>query len=232
VLALVVPHAGYIYSGPVAAHAYRVLKGLRAERAVIVGPNHYAYGSPLATYVRGSWATPLGDVAIDEQLARRLLRGGLLQDDYEAHRYEHSIEVQLPFLQYIGNVASFVPICLGFQEEEVARPLAKLLQAASEEFPFVLLASSDFTHYEPHDVVKRKDLEQVKAISSLDLSRHYETMRRLGVTMCGYGAIATAIEYSRLKGAREVKLLCHATSGDTGGDRSSVVGYAALAFVR
>jgi len=231
-VAFVVPHAGYVYSGPVAAHVYAALKGLRFDAVVILGPNHYAYGSPLATFSRGSWATPLGDAPIDEPLARALLRGGLLQDDYEAHRFEHSIEVQLPFLQHLGRPFAFVPICLAYQEEEATRPLAKLLRRAYEERPFLLLASSDFTHYEPEEQARRKDLEQIRAIATLDLRRHYETMRRLNVTMCGYGAIAAALEFSRLLGARGATLLRHATSGDTGGDRGSVVGYAALAFVK
>ncbi len=236
-LGFIVPHAGYIYSGPVAAHAYYQLslEGM-PETVIIIGPNHTGHGSLVAVYPGGVWATPLGEISVDAELARSIVNNsGYAELDHIAHIEEHSIEVQLPFLQYIyGNKFKLVAIALGLQTPEIAADLANAIRIAvqSHKRDVVILASSDFTHYEPHDVAMKKDMEAIEAIKTLDTRRFYETIMRLNVTCCGPGGIMTLMEYTRSKAGDKagVELLKYATSGDVTGDKRSVVGYAAVRF--
>ena len=236
-LGFVVPHAGYIYSGPVAAHSYYYLaQEGKPDTFIIIGPNHTGYGALLSVYPKGKWATPFGEIEVDEELARAIVNNSNYAElDYRAHIEEHSIEVQLPFLQFLyGNDFKIVPIAMALQTPEVAKDLARSIfdSIAVLKRDIVLIASSDFTHYEPHDIVVKKDLETIKAIEELDLKKFYNTMQTLNVTACGPGGIMTLMEYSLLvcKEKAGAKLLKYATSGDTSGDRSAVVGYAAIRF--
>ncbi len=235
----VVPHAGYVYSGPIAAHSYYHLaqEGV-PETIIIIGPNHTGYGSLVSVYPKGKWATPLGEVEIDEDLARNIVNNSNYAElDAYAHIEEHSIEVQLPFIQFLyGDKVKIVPIVLAIQTPEVARDLAKAISDAktSTGRDIVILASTDFTHYEPHDMAMKKDLEAIKALESLDIDRFYNIIRKLNVTACGPGGIMVLAEYTKLEyGDKAVmRLLKYATSGDTSGDKSAVVGYAAIQFYR
>jgi len=230
----VVPHAGYIYSGPVAAHSYLHVSSLPdPEVIVVVAPNHYGIGSGVSSFSGGAWETPLGRLSVDEDGAKKLAKAaGVVDFDPESHRMEHSLEVQLPFLQKLyGDKVPFIPISLAFQDRGTVTEVAKGVEAVLRDRKAVLIASSDFTHYEPADQARRKDLALVKDIESMDLGAFYSTLERLEVTACGFGAIATVIEASKALGFKRGELLKYATSGDTTGDNGQVVGYGALRFV-
>lgn len=233
IVGLVCPHAGYVFSGAVAANAYYELASDgKPDTVVILGPNHTGYGSALALMNEGFWRTPLGDVEIDAETANRLVRETRLVDvDELAHRFEHSIEVQLPFLQYIyGSEFKFVPICFQMQDlssaVEVGKALAKVLANKNA----VVIASSDMTHYEPQGSAAAKDMAALKAVEAMDEKRFYSIIEARNVTACGYGPIAAVITAAKGLGAKEAKLLCYKSSGDVTGDYSSVVGYAAVCF--
>ena len=236
-VALVCPHAGYMYSGPVAAHAYaRLAKEGKPDVVILLGPNHTGFGRSVAVYPRGAWRTPLGDVEVDERVVQAILeRAAIASDDEAAHAYEHSIEVQLPFLQYFyGSGFRIVPICMMFQDLRTSTEVGQAIAAAIKELGLnaLVIASTDLTHYEPHEVAVRKDSEVIKAIEALDVSGLYRAVEELPVSMCGYGPTAAAMVAARELGATRGELLKYATSGDITGDRSAVVGYAAIAIVR
>ncbi|MGA2665157.1 MAG: AmmeMemoRadiSam system protein B [Nitrososphaerales archaeon] len=232
VMACVCPHAGYVYSGPVAAHSYLWLSSLRApELVVIVGPNHYGVGSGVSTFRDGEWATPLGDLPVDGEAARRIVElTGLVDYDPESHRREHSIEVQLPFLQEIYHRFKILPISLAFQDIETARELGRGLHALLKGRDAILIASSDLTHYEPAAAARAKDTALLETVLRLDTESFYAVLEERSVTACGYGAIATVMEASRLLGFEGGELHKYANSGDTTGDNSAVVGYPSVTF--
>lgn len=231
IVALVIPHAGYMASGPVAAHAYGALArdGL-VDTAVIVGPNHTGYGASVSVWTSGAWATPLGDARVDEDAAG-LLVGGTIRSGESAHIYEHSVEVQVPWLQHLyGAAIRIVPVAVLAQDADTARELGEALSRL--EGNLVLIASTDFTHYEPQENAIHKDGDVIEAIESLDSDEMY---RRLGIhncSMCGYGPVAAVLHAARLRGATRAELLKYATSGDVIGDYSRVVGYASIALRR
>jgi len=237
--ACVCPHAGYVYSGPIAAHSFLDISQLRTPGlVVIVGPNHYGLGSGVATYGEGEWETPLGRVPVDQDASKRIIELTRSVDiDPAAHRREHSIEVQLPFLQHIyGGSFSFLPISLAFQEKGVARDLGKglaelLKESAEEDVNAVLIASSDLTHYEPASQAREKDTALLKHVQRMDLDAFYTTLERRSITACGYGAIATVLEACRLLGYEKGRLNAYATSGDVTGDNEAVVGYPSVTFL-
>jgi MEMO1 family protein len=230
ILAIVVPHAGYYYSGPVAAHAYKELANDGIfDTAVILGPNHTGYGHPVSVWAGAVWNTPLGEVEIDRTLAQRLL-GELIKSDEAAHMHEHSVEVQLPWLQYLYKSIKIVPIAMLAQDIETARTVGKALSRADGNS--IIIASSDFTHYEPHPVAMEKDGSIIEAIVDLDEEELYKRCERLNCTMCGYGPVASAIVAAKEMKAKRASLLKYATSGDTSGDFSRVVGYASIVIRR
>lgn len=230
IIAVVVPHAGYIYSGPVAAHAYKELAsdGL-FDTAVIIGPNHSGRGAAVSVWTKGAWETPLGEVSINEELADSLL-GGVIEADETAHSEEHSIEVQLPWLQHLYGDVSLVPITMLAQDLGTAREVGKAVSRVGGNV--IIIASSDFTHYEPHPIASEKDNSVIEAITNLNEEQLYQRRDSLNCTMCGYGAIAAAIVAAKEMHAKKATLLKYATSGDTGGDFTSVVGYGSIAIRR
>ncbi|MCW4044031.1 MAG: AmmeMemoRadiSam system protein B [Candidatus Bathyarchaeota archaeon] len=233
IVGLICPHAGYEYSGPVAANAYYelALDG-KPDTVVILGPNHRGYGSPLATASDGYWRTPLGKVEVDTATADEIVaKSSTVDIDDLAHIEEHSIEVQLPFLQYLyGSAFKFVPICFQMQDSasavEVGKALAEVLTGKNA----VVIASSDMTHYEPQKTAATKDLAALKAVEALDEKRFYTVIEKQGVTACGYGPIAALIAAAKGLGVKDANVLCYKSSGDVTGDFSSVVGYAAVCF--
>jgi AmmeMemoRadiSam system protein B len=233
IIGLICPHAGYEYSGPVAANAYYelALDG-KPDTVVILGPNHRGYGSPLAAANEGFWRTPLGEVEIDGETANKIVHESRIVDiDDFAHLEEHSIEVQLPFLQYLyGSEFKFVPICFQMQDLSSAVEVGKALVEVLANKNAVVIASSDMTHYEPQGNAAAKDMAALKAVEAMDEKRFYAIIEKQNVTACGYGPIAALITAAKGLGAKEAKLLCYKTSGDTTGDYSSVVGYAAVSF--
>ncbi len=234
VVAVVAPHAGYVYSGPVAAHSYLHASSLPSpDLIVVVAPNHYGIGSGVSTFKEGDWETPLGRMHVDAAAAERLSDlAGVVEFDPDAHRLEHSLEVQLPFLQKIyGDSVPFLPVSLLFQDADTAKAVAGALATVLRGKRAVLVASSDLTHYEPAEQARKKDLALIEKVLAMDLEGFYSTLDRLGVTACGFGAIATVMEASRSLGLGKAELLKYANSGDTTGDNLQVVGYGALRFV-
>lgn len=229
-LGAVVPHAGYVYSGHVAAEVYSRLP--KAQTYVILGPNHHGMGSPVALS-RDSWRTPLGTIDSDGVLADALA-GSIIDHDETAHLYEHSIEVQLPFLQrrFSGQEFQILPICMGLQDEETAVEVGGALASAAKKVnrSCVFIASSDFTHYEPQETARSVDAKLIEAILNMDVPELYERVRRHNASACGYGPIAATITASSLQGAKAGRLLAYATSGDVSGDYNQVVGYGAVVF--
>jgi len=231
----VVPHAGYLASGPVAAHAYyHLAKDGKPDVIVIFGPNHRGYGSALSVMNEGVWRTPLGDVEIDTETANKILQASRIIDvDENAHAFEHSIELQLPFLQYLyGSAFKFVPVCFMMQDLESSREVGKAVSSALKGKNALVIGSSDLTHYEPQERAEKKDKMAIDAILKMDEERYYNTVEVYGISTCGYGPTIAAITASKECGAKKAQLLSYQTSGDILGDRSAVVGYAAIAFTK
>lgn len=229
-LGVVSPHAGYTYSGVVQSFSYGYAKRRKVpETVIIVGPNHTGYGSGVSIWPDGEWETPLGNLKIDSQLAEVLLER-FPEFTPEAHRYEHSIEAQLPFVRYVFGEVKIVPICVLDQSLDTMRSLGELLRKAIQEKNVLLVASSDFTHYEPEDAVNRKDMELIRKILELDAEGAYATAEEKGINACGLGPILAVMYALKDVPLLKAKLLKHATSADATGDRSSVVGYASIAF--
>jgi len=235
VVGLICPHAGYVYSGPVAAHSYyRLARDGIPEVFVILGPNHMGYGSAIALMNEGIWRTPLGDIEIDYQTASKILRASEVIDiDDTAHRFEHSIEVQLPFLQYLyGSEFKFVPIAFLMQDLESSREVGRALAKALEGKNAVIIASTDMTHYEPHEQAVRKDKLALSAVEKLNEEEFYSIIESYNISACGYGPVAALITAAKLLGVKKAEILCYKTSGDVTGDYSSVVGYASACFTK
>lgn len=235
VVGLICPHAGYVYSGPVAAHSYyRLAIDGKPEVFVILGPNHMGYGSAIALMNEGIWRTPLGDVEVDPQMASKILRASEVIDiDETAHRVEHSIEVQLPFLQFLyGSDFKFVPIAFLMQDLESSREVGRALAKALEGRNAVMIASTDMTHYEPHEQAVRKDKLALSAVEKLNEKEFYFIVESHNISTCGYGPVAALITAAKLLGVKKAEILCYKTSGDVTGDYSSVVGYASACFTK
>ncbi len=229
-LGCIVPHAGYIYSGHVAGAVYRRLDLPR--RMVILCPNHTGMGEPLAIMSRGAWHTPLGDAVIDEEMADHLKAlMPLLTEDQEAHRSEHALEVQLPFLQVLAPEFQFVPITVGTGNFEVLSALGVVIGAVAAEAsePPLVIASSDMNHYESDDITRVKDRRAIDQVLALDPRGLYEIVHEARISMCGYGPAVVMLTAARKLGATQAQLVRYATSGDVSGERDQVVGYAGIA---
>jgi AmmeMemoRadiSam system protein B len=226
----VVPHAGYIYSGHVAGTVFSLLE--IPGRCILLGPRHYPRGEAMAILSRGSWRTPLGDAAIDAELAAELMQAcPRLREDTVAHEREHSLEVQIPFLQRLAPADfRFVPVVLGADRygllEELGHAVAKVAAAQSERV--LVIASTDMNHYENDALTRVKDEMAIARILALDPRGLYDTVRGAGITMCGYAATAAMLVATRDLGAEKAELVRYATSGDVTGERDEVVGYAGL----
>ena len=226
----VVPHAGYVYSGHVAGAVYGRLELPR--RMVILCPNHTGMGEPLAIMSKGLWHTPLGDVSIDETMAKELKsRMPLLSEDEAAHRFEHALEVQLPFLQVLAPGFQFVPITVGTSNFEVLSALGSVSGSVASETgePVLVIASSDMNHYESDDVTRVKDRRAIDQVLALDPRGLYEIVHQANISMCGYGPAVVMLSAAKRLGASHAELIRYATSGDVSGDRDMVVGYAGIA---
>ncbi|MBU4374622.1 MAG: MEMO1 family protein [Euryarchaeota archaeon] len=226
VLGAVVPHAGYIYSGNTAAYVYSVLP--KADTFVLLGPNHTGYGSQVSVSSE-TWSTPLGEVSADNEFIKALPRN-IIDMDENAHKYEHSIEVQLPFLQHRFREFSIVPVCMGMQDEETALDVGMELAEAARKVnkKLVIIASSDFTHYMPDKVARENDAYYIQSILDMDISGFYRRLYERNASVCGYGAIAAMLAATKALGAKKAALLKYSTSGDTTRDLAAVVGYAGI----
>jgi MEMO1 family protein len=235
---IVAPHAGYIYCGGVAGAVYSRLK--IPERCVILCPNHTGKGRPLAIMANTTWQTPLGEVAADADMAARLLRRfPALQEDSAAHRAEHAIEVQLPFLQASRPELKIVPIAIGTSDFDVLRGLGETLadviadhheedQKAERQAKVLIIASSDMNHYESDTITRIKDHKAIERVLAMDARGLWEVVLNEDISMCGFGPTVVMLTAAKLLGATSATLVKYATSGDVSGDYESVVGYAGI----
>jgi AmmeMemoRadiSam system protein B len=227
--ACLVPHAGYVYSGCVAGEVYRRLE--IPARVILVGPRHYPRGAPFAILSDGGWQTPLGTAPIDSVLAEKIVRAfPLLREDAEAHSGEHSLEVQLPFLQWLAPSFTFAPIVIGPAKWEPLEALGHALASviAAESDPVLLVASSDMNHYESDAVTRVKDRKAIEPILALDPRKLFDIVRDENISMCGYAAAVAVSIAARDLGATGAELVRYATSGEVNGDLQEVVGYAGI----
>ena len=229
VIGLVSPHAGYIYSGPVTGAAISRIKF--KDTFIIMGPNHTGSGKPFSIMTEGTWQTPLGKVEIDSELGKQLLANSrYLEEDKAAHLYEHSIEVQLPFLQYFKPDFKLVPIILAYAGGAIYKEIGKALAKSIKELGknTIIIASSDMTHYEPQASAQKKDNQAIEAVLDLDEDELLKRVDRFNITMCGFASTVCLIVAAKELGATGAELVKYQTSGDTTGDYSSVVGYAGI----
>jgi MEMO1 family protein len=230
----VAPHAGYIYSGGVAGAVYSRLK--IPERCVILCPNHTGKGRPLAIMANTAWQTPLGEVAADADMGARLLRRfPALQEDSAAHRAEHAIEVQLPFLQTQQPELNIVPIAIGTSNFDVLRSLGEALadviadrHEEDQKERVLIIASSDMNHYESDVITRVKDRKAIERVLALDARGLWKVVMNEDISMCGFGPTVVMLTAAKVLGATSASLIKYATSGDVSGDYESVVGYAGI----
>jgi len=229
VIGIVSPHAGYPYSGPVAGATISRIKF--KDTFIILGPSHTGRGKPFSIMTEGVWEMPLGEVEIDSELAKKLLAiSDYLEEDNIAHLYEHSIEVQIPFLQYFKPDIKIVPIVLAYSTDATYKEIGKEIARAVKELKkeVVIIASSDMTHYEPQESAQLKDNKAIEAMLELNEDELLKRVDELNISMCGYAPVVSLISAARELGAVRAELVRYQTSGDTTGDYSSVVGYAGL----
>jgi MEMO1 family protein len=228
-LGCVAPHAGYIYSGAVAGAVYAQIA--LPQRIIILCPNHTGKGRPLAIMSSGSWETPLGSAPIDAPLAEDLKNTfPLLTEDADAHRNEHAIEVELPFLQTRLSDFSFVPIALGTAQFEILENLgeavADVVHARNDNI--LIVASSDMNHYESDAITRVKDHKAIERMLALDARGLFDVVMKEEISMCGFGPAVVMLTAAKRLGATSAGLIKYATSGDVSGDREMVVGYAGI----
>jgi AmmeMemoRadiSam system protein B len=225
----IVPHAGYMYSGQVAGAVFSRLE--IPERCIVLCPNHTGRGHPLAIMKEGAWRTPLGDIAIDSELADKLMQHfPALTEDPAAHRYEHAIEVELPFLQACRPKVRIVPVVVGTAQlvilMELGEAIANTLNEQSAEV--LMIASSDMNHYENDAITRVKDRKAIEKILAIDAPGLYDTVINESISMCGFGPAVSMLTAASRRRATKAELVQYATSGDVSGDRNMVVGYAGV----
>ena len=231
VRACLVPHAGYIYSGGVAGAVFSRIH--LPKKIILVGVRHSPPGADLAIVSEGAWRTPLGDAPLDEELARKLKEYcPRLREDEVAHQREHSLEVEIPFLQVLDPDFTFAPVAVGTLRlsdlRELGLALARVLQKSEEEI--LIVTSSDMNHYEDDETTRCKDEKAIEKMKTLDAQGLYETCREARISMCGLGPAMAMLTAMKESGAERGELVRYATSGDVSGDRDAVVGYAGMIF--
>ena len=228
-LGAVSPHAGYIFSGSVAGAVYSRIN--IPDKVIILGPNHTGRGASFSIMTEGTWVTPLGEIKINSSLSKNILKNsGQLEEDILAHTFEHSIEVQLPFLQYLNPKISFIPMCLSSGDyssyKDIALAISRAIKDEGEKV--LIIASSDMTHYESQDAARKKDGQAIEAVLKLDEKLLLDRIRDFDISMCGYVPAAVMLIACRELGAKSAELVKYQTSGDVIGDYSEVVGYAGI----
>ena len=231
---VMVPHAGFQYSGTIAAHSYcELAKNGFPEVFIIIGPTHTGLGSEVSVFNKGEWITPLGNIQVDEEFADTLISfSDFASADFAAHMREHSIEVQLPFLQYFSNDFKIVPVVLGSQTISAANDLAAAILKAGEKLDksYCVIASSDLSHFNTQERANKVDWFVLEDIENMDEFKLLEEIIQYNITMCGYGPVMTTMILSKMCGKNTSEILAYKTSGDISGDLSSVVGYASGIF--
>lgn len=229
---VICPHAGYVYSGPVACNSFYAISSKPIELFIIVGPNHWGIGCNIASMKDCNWETPLGNVEVDSDAAKELANiSELIELDFFSHTKEHSLEVQVPILQEVfSNKFKILPIAMIDQSESTAVELGRCISRIIKKNNAMIIGSSDFTHYEENDFAHKQDMALIEPILNLDVKTFYQVLNEKKITACGYGAIATTMVACKELGATKGELLKYATSGDISGDKSSVVGYGSIIF--
>jgi len=233
VIAGISPHAGYTYSGPVSAHLYNVIKySQQADTYIIIGPNHTGQGAPISISGAEAWATPLGQVKINNQIAQDLVdETGIIDIEEISHLYEHSIETQLPFIQHVQKKKfDIVPICMARHEMQTAKELGEAIAKVCANKKVTVIASTDFSHYVTQKQAETRDFEAIKEIETMNIFGFNQVLQTKQPSICGPGPIMTTMSFARKQGAQAGHLLKYATSGDSTGDKMKVVGYASMLF--
>jgi len=232
IFGVICPHAGYMYSGPVAAHSYYAISSLKPDLVIIIGPNHWGVGCNVATMKEVVWKTPLGDVEVDTNAAVEANKNSkLIELDFLSHSKDHSLEVQLPMLQEIfSHKFKILPIILIDQSYNSAREIGLAIAKLIKNKNAVIIGSSDFTHYEKNEFAHKQDKALIEPILKMDVDKFYTILQENQVSACGYGAIASTMVACRELGATKGSLAKYATSGDVTGEKNSVVGYASIIF--
>lgn len=227
IVGLISPHAGYIYSGPVAAHGFlEQFKDGKPEFFVIIGPNHTGLGPGISVHPPGKWRTPLGDATLPDDIIEKIIKQPYFRSDTSAHSREHSIEVQVPFLQYLyGEDVAIVPIALKDQSKETVDRIANVLGKILTDYDFCLIASSDLTHFESQAAAMAKDSYVIENIKKLKPNNLLEVVNEKYISMCGPAPVASVIKLSKKFGVSHAKVLKYATSGDVTGNKAEVVAY-------
>ena len=223
-VAVLAPHAGYMYSGRVAGATYARVDV--PERVVVLCPNHTGLGERVALWPGGAWRTPLGSVPIDAELTAALRACPGVREDRTAHLAEHALEVQLPFLQVRNPSFTLAALCLGPLSAGDAEALGEAIGAVLGDHPALLVASSDMSHYVPAAVARRQDHRALDRVLALDARGLHEVVRAERISMCGVVPATVMLAAARARGARAAEIVAYATSGDVTGDDASVVGYA------
>ena len=228
-LAVVSPHAGYIYSGSVAGETFAAVE--IPQDIVLLGPNHHGYGAPVSLMHTGSWNMPLGEVQINTILAQTLLaQTDLIEPDTLAHRFEHSLEVQVPFLQYFRPDMTLTPMVISHLSFKACQEVGETLAEAIRKYnkPVLIVASSDMTHYESRESATAKDSLAIHRLEALDPEGLYNTVLDKGITMCGIMPTTIALVAALRLGATQARLIRYTDSGEASGDTNQVVGYAGM----
>ncbi|MBI3640400.1 MAG: AmmeMemoRadiSam system protein B, partial [Thaumarchaeota archaeon] len=232
IFGIISPHAGYMYSGPVATNSFYSISSQRPELVIITGPNHYGIGCNVAVMKEGMWKTPLGEVEVDSECAVEINK--IFKDielDFFSHTRDHSLEVQIPMLQEVySHKFKILPIILINQDYQTAKKVGSAIAKIAKMRKTMIVGSSDFTHYEENNFAHKQDSALIEPILNLDLDEFYRVLQEKQVSACGYGAIASTMMACKELGAKKGRLLKYATSGDVTGDKSSVVGYASIVF--
>jgi len=233
IFGIICPHAGYVYSGPTACHSYKSIVSQNPELVIIIGPNHFGIGKDVATMIDSEWQTPLGRVKVDSESAREIVeKSKFIEIDEYSHSQDHSLEVQIPMLQQIlSNEFQILPVILRAQNIETAIDVGNAVSEIAKKKNAIIVASSDFTHYEENSFAHQQDRALIEPILEMNIEKFYQVLRERRVTACGYGAMAAAMIACKNLGATKGKLLSYATSGDVSGDTDSVVGYGAIKFI-
>ena len=231
---IMVPHAGYQYSGAIASHGYcKLVQNGFPEVFIILSPNHTGFGSEISVFNEGEWITPLGNVEVDDEFANSIIsHSKIASADFMAHVHEHSIEVQLPFLQYFSNDFKIVPITMRSQSFSASSDLAKAIFDVGNDLnkSYAVIASTDLSHFNNQEKANKVDNFVLEDVGEMNEFKLFEEVVQYNITMCGYGPVMTTISLSKMSGKTNCDILSYGTSGDVTGDFTSVVGYASGIF--
>ena len=233
-ISVMVPHAGYQYSGAIASHSYcEIVKNGFPEVFIILSPNHTGFGSDISIFNEGEWITPLGNVEVDREFADSIIEfSDFASAEFTAHIREHSIEVQLPFLQFFSDDFKIVPITMGQQSFSTSNDIANAIYEAGKKLnkSYCVIASTDLSHFNNQEKANKVDGFVLEDISEMNEFKLFEEVVQYNITMCGYGPVMATISLSKRRNKNSCEILAYGTSGDVTGDMTSVVGYASGIF--